>query len=92
MHVGGGGIPTGVAVLQGLRADGAALLLGKVCVPGLGQRAGAGEARAGSHAGEAADLSGAVGVLALGLADALVVYADKVPHPLYLQGLWHFFN
>ena len=71
MHVGGGGIPAGVAVLQGLRADGAALLLGKVCVPGLGQRAGAGEACAGSHAGEAADLGGAVGVLALGLADAL---------------------
>ena len=71
VHVGGGGIPAGVAVLQGLRADGAALLLGKVCVPGLGQRAGAGEARAGTHAGEAADLGGAVGVLALGLADAL---------------------
>ena len=71
MHVGGGGIPAGVAVLQCLRADGTALLQSKVGVPGLGQRAGAGEAGPGTHAGKAADLGGAVGVLTLGLADAL---------------------
>ena len=71
VHVGGRGIPAGVAVLQCLRADGAALLQSKVGVPALGQRAGAGEAGPGTHAGKAADLCGAVGVLAACLADAL---------------------
>ena len=71
VHVGGRGIPAGVAVLQCLRADGTALLQSKVGVPSLGQRAGAGEAGPGTHAGKAADLCGAVGVLAACLADAL---------------------
>ena len=91
MHVGGRGIPAGVAVLQRLRADGAALLQSKIGVPCLGQRAGAGEAGPGTHAGKAADLGGAVGILAAHLADALklkqtAVAVDKqVFHLLHSQ-------
>ena len=91
VHVGGRGIPAGVAVLQRLRADGAALLQSKIGVPCLGQRAGAGEAGPGTHAGKAADLGGAVGILAAHLADALklkqtAVAVDKqVFHLLHSQ-------
>ena len=71
VHIGGRGIPAGVTVLECLGADGAAFLLGKVCIPGLGQRAGAGETGASTHAGEAADLGRAVSVFAFLLTDTL---------------------
>ena len=71
MHIGGRGVPAGIAVLQRRRADGATFLQGKIGVPSLCQRAGAGEAGPGTHTGKAADLGRTVSVLAAHLADAL---------------------
>ena len=89
MHIGGRRIPAGIAVLQSLRADGAALLLRQLSVPCLGQRAGAGEAGASAHTGEAANLGGAVSVLALGLADALELGQTAVGVDVHIFHLIH---
>ena len=89
VHVGGRGIPAGIAVLQCLRADGAALLQSKVGVPCLGQRAGAGEAGPGTHAGKAADLGGAVGILAAHLTDALKLKQTAVAVDKHVFHLVH---
>ena len=89
VHIGGRRIPAGIAVLQSLRADGAALLLGQFAVPRLGQRAGAREAGASAHTGEAANLGGAVSVLALDLADALELGQTAVGVDVHIFHLIH---
>ena len=89
VHIGGRRIPAGIAVLQSLRADGAALLLGQFAVPRLGQRARAREAGSSAHTGEAANLGGAVSVLALGLADALELGQTAVGVDVHIFHLIH---
>ena len=89
VHIGGGGIPAGIAILQDLRADGAALLLRQLSVPCLSQRAGAREAGASAHTGEAANLGGAVSVLALDLADALELGQTAVGVDVHIFHLIH---